>query len=167
MDVYTPIARVFAMSEDVWRRHANPWSGWTRAGTGIPLLALAIWSRVWLGWGALVVLGLVMLWLWLNPRLFKEPLDFDHWISKGVLGEKVFLENRADIATHHRKAADVLAWASLPGVLVLGWGLWALHLDWVVFGGFMAALPKLWFLDRMVWILEDWQRDGRAVWAGA
>jgi len=37
-----------AMDDATWRRHANPWSVWTRA-TVLPLVIVAVWSRVWLG----------------------------------------------------------------------------------------------------------------------
>jgi hypothetical protein len=50
-DVFRSLERLMAMDDRVWRRHANPWSGWTRV-TVLPLLVLAIWSRVWIGWWA-------------------------------------------------------------------------------------------------------------------
>jgi len=34
------------MDDATWKRHANPWSGWSRI-TILPLLCLAIMSRVW------------------------------------------------------------------------------------------------------------------------
>ena len=43
------VAKLMAMSDEVWMRHANPWSGWTRIAV-FPLWFLAIWSRVWIGW---------------------------------------------------------------------------------------------------------------------
>jgi len=151
------------MSDAVWRRHANPWSGWTRLAGGLPLLALAIWSRVWLGWGALVLLALALGWIWYNPRAFAEPRSYRSWMSRGVLGEYVFLHHRALVAAHHRTAARWLSALSLPGALVLAAGLWQLRLDWVLLGIVLTGLPKLWFLDRMVWIWADWQRAGRSV----
>ena len=66
------LATAFAMSEDVWMHHANPWSVWTRF-TVLPLLILAIWSRVWLGWWAFVPMAAAVLWMWLNPRIFPKP----------------------------------------------------------------------------------------------
>ncbi len=164
MDLFTAAARAFAMDEAAWRRHANPWSGWTRVFGGLPLICLAIWSRVWIGGWALVALACVALWLWLNPRLFPPPAHLDAWISRGVMGEKVFLEHRAQIPAHHRRAALLLSWLSLPGTLVMAWGLWALWPSWVVFGALLTALPKLWFIDRMVWMLGDWERAGGQVW---
>lgn len=61
------IAAAFAMDDATWRRHANPWSVWTRFAA-FPLLVLAIWSRVWLGWWAFVPVGVMMILLWYNPR---------------------------------------------------------------------------------------------------
>ncbi|QDC11615.1 hypothetical protein FHY55_13215 [Oceanicola sp. D3] len=152
-----------AMDDAVWRRHANPWSGWSRMLTTLPLLALAIWSRVWLGWGALVPVGLALGWIWVNPRVFPEPRRFDAWMSRGVLGERVFLEHRGEIPAEHRRAGLVLGALSLPGALVLAWGLWTLWADWVVFGVVLTALPKVWFVDRMAWLHDDWRRAGRRV----
>jgi hypothetical protein len=43
------------------------------------------------------------------------------------------------------------------------WGLWALWWEGAVFGMILALLPKLWFIDRMVWVHRDWVNSGRAV----
>ncbi len=45
------IARLFRMDDATWLRHANPWSVILRF-TVLPLLILAFWSRLWLGWWA-------------------------------------------------------------------------------------------------------------------
>ena len=45
--VLNVIKKSMYMSDDVWFRHANPWSGWTRFST-YPLFILAFWSRGWL-----------------------------------------------------------------------------------------------------------------------
>lgn len=150
------------MTDEIWLRHANPWSGWTRL-TILPLWALAIWSRVWIGvwaWGAV---ALVLIWIWFNPRIFSPPARFDSWMSRGVMGERVFLEFSEALPPHHRRMAMILGYGAVPGLLFLAWGLWALDAASVVFGVILAALPKLWFVDRMVWILEDWQRAGGKV----
>lgn len=57
------------MSDEMWRRHANPWSVWTRFAA-IPAFILAAWSRVWLGWWSLIPIGLVVAWLFLNVIVF-------------------------------------------------------------------------------------------------
>ena len=162
MDVYRGAERLMAMDDAAWARHANPWSGLTRF-TALPLLALAVWSRVWLGWAALVPVALAAGWVWLNPRLFGPPATRDHWMSRAVLGERVFLEHRGAVPDHHRRAAHLLTWASVPGLALLAWGLWALWWEGVVFGTVLAMLPKTWFCDRMVWLHDDWVRAGRRV----
>jgi hypothetical protein len=63
------IAKAFGMTDQAWRRHANPWSVYTRFAA-IPAMILAIWSRVWIGWWALVAVAAVIMWLWLNPHVF-------------------------------------------------------------------------------------------------
>ncbi|WP_418591940.1 DUF6653 family protein [Ponticoccus sp. (in: a-proteobacteria)] len=158
------VAQAFAMDDATWRRHANPWSGWSRAATGLPLIALAVWSRVWLGWAALIPCVLVALWLWLNPRLFPAPRRFDGWMARGVLGERILVSFPDAIPKAHRRMARLLALAGLPGALVFAAGLWTLRLDWVVLGGALAALPKFWFIDRMGWLLADWRAAGRSEW---
>lgn len=168
MDVYGSLERLMTMRDADWRRHANPWSGWTRV-SALPLLALAIWSRVWIGWWALGAALLVLVWIWVNPRAFPEPRSLDAWMTRGVLGERVFLEHRDEVAPGHVRAAAVLSWLSLPGTVVMIWGLAALWWEGAVFGTILAMLPKLWFIDRMVWLHRDWVAAGRTVpgYAGA
>ncbi|CTQ33562.1 DUF6653 family protein [Jannaschia rubra] len=160
MDVFRGAERLMAMDDAAWARHGNPRSVATRF-TVLPLIALAIWSRVWLGWWALVPLAGALGWNWLNPRLFSAEYDPDNWATRAVEGERIFLRHRADIAPRHRRMAVWLSMGSLPGLAVMGWGLWALWWDWAVFGVALAILPKLWFCDRMVWIHADWTK-GRA-----
>lgn len=154
--------RLMAMDDAAWARHANPWSGATRF-TVLPLLVFAVWSRVWIEWWCLLPLALGLAWTWANPRLFPVPRTLDHWMSRAVLGERIFLEHRADVPEHHHRAAKLLAWASLPGLLILIWGLWTLWWEGAIFGTVLAILPKVWFCDRMVWLHDDWVRAGRAV----
>lgn len=163
MDIFRGAERLMAMDDATWRRHANPVSVWTRMLTTLPLLVLAIWSRVWLGFWSLPVIAAALAWIWLNPRLFAEPSRFDSWASKGVLGERIFLEYRDQLPEGHRRAAHVLSWLSLPGALIMAWGLWALWWEGAVFGAVLTALPKVWFVDRMVWIFEEWRAAGRPV----
>ena len=101
-------------------------------------------------------LALAMLWTWLNPRLFDEPKSLDNWASKGVIGERLFLDRKSNpIAKHHVDMANVLTALSILGVIILVYGLIVLSL-WAVVAGMIATiLPKVWFVDRMVWIYED------------
>lgn len=149
------IERLFGMSDAVWRRHTNPLSGWSRISI-LPLLTLAIWSRVWLGWWCLVPLMLVIIWTWWNPRAFPEPRSTDHWMSKGVLGERVWL-NRKNIAipAHHDWAIFWLSLLPLVGFGPYIWGLVTLAPGITISGMILIIIAKLWFLDRMVWLFND------------
>ena len=162
MKLAQQLERMMGMSDAVWLRHANPWSGWTRVPI-LPLLALAIWSRVWIGAWALGAVALVVLWIWINPRVFAVPGRFDNWMTRGVLGERVFLDHFTELPGHHQRMSTLLGYASLPGLGVMVWGLWALNAQAAVFGTILCMLPKLWFIDRMVWILQDWTAAGNAV----
>lgn len=153
--LYRGTERLMAMDEATWARHANPLSVYTRIPI-LPLLVLALWSRVWLGWAALFPIGLVVVWIWANPRFFPPPLDLDTWASRGVLGERVFLNRRDEIPPHHRIWADGLSLASVPGAVLLVIGVIWLNLSLSVFGTILTMVPKIWFVDRMNWIYADW-----------
>ncbi len=159
MDIFKIAERSMSMTEKSWQRHSNPWSVWTRF-TCLPLISAAIWSREWLGWWSLILIGLTVFWAWYNPRAFPSPRHTDNWASKGTFGERIFLERRnTDIAYHHKKAAQFLAGLSAIGVPILFFGLWKLDFWAVVCGNLMTVFPKVWFVDRMVWIFEDHKND--------
>lgn len=143
------------MDDEAWARHAAPWSVYTRF-TALPLIVLALWSRVWLGWGALGPLALACLWTYANPRLFAPPRRTDTWASKGTFGERVFLNRgRVPIPEHHGRWAYGLTLASASGVLPLVWGVYALDAAWTIAGLVLTIGAKAWFVDRMVWLYED------------
>jgi hypothetical protein len=160
MDVFATAERLMGMDDRVWLRHANPWSVWTRILTPLPLLALAIWSRVWLGWGAWGPVALALVWIWVNPRLFGVPAALDTWSAHAVLGERVWLRHRPRVATHHGPVVRLLTLASAAGVLPFVWGLWALDPWATAFGILLITGAKTWFIDRMVWIWADFLRQG-------
>ncbi|MEM1420767.1 MAG: DUF6653 family protein [Pseudomonadota bacterium] len=155
MDLFNAAERMMGMDDEAWARHANPWSVLTRFSV-LPLIVLAIWSRVWIGWWCLVPIAAALWWNWWNPRAFGPPGSTDNWMSKGVFGERVFL-NRAKvpIPAHHERAGKTLAALSVPGALALIYGLIMLDPEWTIFGMFAAVLPKVWFVDRMVWLYQD------------
>ena len=147
--------KAMRMSDATWQRHANPWSGWTRVVT-LPLLAIAAWSRLWIGWWALLPLATVLLWVWINPRLFPVPKSTDNWMSQGVLGERIWLAHEpGTIPGHHRRVVRILIGISAGGSILFLLGLLLLDLTMTLVGMSIAMLAKLWLLDRMVWILKD------------
>ncbi|MFQ6547609.1 DUF6653 family protein [Aestuariibius sp. 2305UL40-4] len=158
MDIFKISERLMSMDDEAWRRHANPISVYTRF-TCLPLLVLAIWSRVWLGWWSLIPIALACLWIWFNPRIFGPPDSLDNWASRGVMGERVFLNrHNTHIADHHLRMAKILTAASGVGALILIYGLVVLDV-WATICGVIATVgPKVWFVDRMLWILQDHER---------
>lgn len=160
MDIYRGAARLMAMDDAAWLRHASNWSVWSRVVTPLPLIALAVWSRVWLGWWALVPLILVAGWLWLNPRIFAPPPDLSGWAARGVMGERVFLHRRDSVAAQHQRAARALALVSALGLVPYAWGLWVYDFWAVACGTALIAGGKLWFVDRMAWVWADFLAAG-------
>ena len=163
MDVFAQAERMMDMDERTWMRHASPWSVWTRFFTCVPLISLAVWSRVWIGWYAVLPVALSFAWTWWNPRAFSAPRSTDNWASKGTFGERIFLERRkGDVPAHHVRAATVLS--LLSGVGAIPWIAGLVLLDpWMTITGSVGVvLPKAWFVDRMVWIYEEMKdRDPR------
>ena len=94
MTLERTIAQIFRMDDATWMRHANPWSGILRL-TALPAFIVAFWSRLWLGWWAVIPVIIVILWTWYNPRIFAAPQSLDHWMSKGAMGERVWLNRDA------------------------------------------------------------------------
>lgn len=156
------LADLFRMDDDAWARHANPWSVWTRVAI-LPLMALAVWSRVWIGWWALLPVALLVVWTWLNPRAFPPPRSFDSWAAKGVLGERLWVARREGslLPERHRRLPLVLNGVSAAGLVPLVYGLVVLDAWATLFGLAVTTLGKLWFVDRMVWLYEDVRGGGQ------
>jgi hypothetical protein len=143
------------LSDETWMRHANPWSVWTRYAA-FPLLVLAIWSRVWLGWGALVPVAIIIAWLIWNPRAFPPPASTRNWASKAVLGERVWVELKSsEVPQSHRLATRIANGFAVAGTLALAWGLFVLDPGVTILAMLLVIVAKTWFVDRMVWLFED------------
>lgn len=159
MNLPRNVARAFRLEGEAWFRHANPWSAWTRAAT-MPFLVLAIWSRVWLGWWSLAPIGVLIIWIYLNPLLFARPRSLHHWASRAVLGERLWTERRFPPGQRlHRILPRVLSIIAAGGTLALIVGLVRLDIVLTSAGMCVAYLAKFWFLDRMVWLYEDVARE--------
>ena len=120
------VAKLFGLEGDGWMRHANPVSVWTRFAV-LPLLALAIWSREWIGWWSLAAVALALVFMMVNPLLFPPARSTRNWASKGVLGERIWSDRS-------KVELDLLA---------------------VVAGLLVTQAAKAWFIDRMVLLFDD------------
>jgi hypothetical protein len=151
------IARLFGLQGDSWQRHANPLSVWTRFAV-LPLLALAVWGRDWIGWWSLAAVALVLVFMVVNPLLFGEPRSTRNWASEAVFGEHIWSDrDTVEIPVQFRssRVPAVTTALQLGGVALLAYGLVELDLLTVLAGLVLAQTAKGWYLDRMVLLFED------------
>lgn len=155
MKIFNKVAKFFGLNDETWIQHANPWSVWSRMCI-LPLLAVAVWSHVWIGWYSLYFIGAIIFWTWINPRFFGKPKTTKHWASKAVFGERVWLrKDELSIPTQHLRVIFILNIITGSGLPFLVWGLYELTIWSVILGITLVILGKMWFLDRMVWLYED------------
>ena len=150
------LAKIFNLNDKNWLKHANPWSVWTRYSV-LPLIALAFWSRIWIGNWAYVAGALSIAWIFINPIVFKAPKSTKNWASKAVMGERIYLQrDKVKLPIIHRTPLySLLNFISSCGMVTTIWGISYYHIWAVVLGIALAYLGKSWFLDRMVWLFED------------
>jgi uncharacterized protein DUF6653 len=159
------LARLFGLEGDRWMRHANPLSVWTRFSC-LSLIALAIWSREWLGWFAVIPLVLSVGWVFLNPLFFDDPRSTRNWASRGVLGERIWADRDAvDVPGQFRSRVPAIANAfSAIGLILLAYGLVVLSVLPAIAGLLMVAGGKAWYIDRMA-LLFDHMKERRLEYA--
>jgi hypothetical protein len=145
------IAKAFGLEGEGWMRHANPASVWTRFSV-LTLLALAVWSREWIGVWCLVPIGLAIAWMLINPLLFGAPKSTRNWASRTVMGERIWVDrDKIDLPEQFRsRAASLVANGySLIGMALLTYGLVDLNVLATVTGILITHGGKAWYLDRM------------------
>lgn len=160
MTLERKLSKIFNLTDENWMKHANPWSVWTRY-TVLPLIVIAFWSRLWIGWWCLIPGLLSLLWMFFNPVFFKKPASTKNWASKAVLGERVYL-NRDKIALpkHHQSPIfKLLNSIASVGMLLSIWAVVNYHVWAASIGVLLAIIGKSWFLDRMVWLYEDMKNE--------
>lgn len=160
MGIGKRIANSFGMDEESWRRHANPWSVYTRFAA-IPAAALAVWSRAWIGWWSLIPLALVILWLFLNVRVF-APVGPTGWTARGIYGERLWLLDRGQMPSGHRTVLRRLIQLGLAGLALMAWGLYRLDVWPTLFGMTLVIVAQLWRIDRFSLLYEERERLGTA-----
>lgn len=141
------------MTDEMWLRHANPWSVWTRFAA-IPAFIFAVWSRVWIGWWSLIPIALVILWLSLNVFVFPPITSPRNWASKGIYGEKLWLSKRSEIPEHYTVIQQWLIILGFTGMILIAWGLYQLHLWISILRAVVLILAQLWRIDRFSTLYE-------------
>ncbi len=139
----------------IWKKYTNPWSVWVRFII-LPMLIMAVWSRVWIGEWSLVFILLTFIWIWFNPRIFPNKQASSFWTMQAILGERIWL-NRKNIYVpeqhffiiHALQLVVILSFLScVVGVIILN--IWL-----TLFGLALTCMSMCWFLDRMVWLYND------------
>jgi len=150
--------RYLSRQHGLWRRHANPWSVWTRLAV-VPVAAAILYLRPTLGWwtGA-GMLGLVV-WLWLNLRLFSPMVSDDRWEARAIFGEKLWLQRgRKGIPAHHARTIAFLNVGSTVMLLPAAYGLLTFD-PWAAALGVVGMVGgQMWALDRYAWLYADLTR---------
>lgn len=159
MGALSKVAGTFRMSDEAWKRHANPWSVWTRFAA-IPAMLLAIWSRDWIGWWCLMPIAAVVAWLWLNPHAFPPITTPTSWAAKGIYGEKLWLLDRSLVSADHKRVVRLLVLVGLAGFAMITYGLIVLDLWPTVFGATLVVLAQLWRIDRFGLLYDELKRTG-------
>jgi hypothetical protein len=121
------------LKETMWRRHRNPWSGWTRVPLGF-LLGIALWYHSWI---AIAVCALAAV---TNPFWFPPPKSGDSWMTRAVDGEKIWLARAGRL--------ERFLLLALPGVqgIPLIWALWMNQPVWTAYFAAWALAQKTAFV---------------------
>jgi hypothetical protein len=121
-----------------------------------PLAGWALYRRDQLGPLLWWLLAALVLWALVSPWVFPAPRSLDGWMSRAVLGTRLWLAGDArPMPLHYRRALPVIALFAGAGLALLAWGLWREDHWPVVFGIVLSTLGQLWFLDRMAWYYDD------------
>lgn len=146
--MFAGLQALFRLQDSGWEHHANPWSVWTRVPI-MPLLTLALWSRVWIGMWCLVPIAALIVFTLLNPRLFPKVPPNDGWIWAAVHGERLWIAKDDRISHHRLHWAGVTTILQAPPVAIWATGLVFLW-PWMTAVGLAGTLiAKFAFLDQM------------------
>lgn len=133
------------LSEKTWARHSNPWSGWTRV-LSMPALAVGLFlHNFW-------ILGAVIIWLIINPIIFPKPKSVDNWMSKGVLGERLYFKDGKKLK---KDLPTLLNLVNIPVFLSFLYFAWQQELIAMILSGLLTIVIKFWFIDRMAHLIDQ------------
>ncbi|MGF1754314.1 hypothetical protein L4C33_12020 [Vibrio makurazakiensis] len=156
MDILKAAEKAMSMDENTWNRHASPLSVYSRF-TILPLFTGTLAIRDELGGYTVVVIAFIILWVWLNPRIFPAPKTTNNWASMVTFGERIYLKRNHEnlIPQHHLTACRNLMVLQIIGLPFWLYGLYSMNLELMIFGALWLMVTKAWFVDRMVWLYQD------------
>ncbi len=103
------------LPDRVWKRHSNPWSGWTRVPTGAVMVA-AVHQR------DLRLLLAALVWTVVNPLLFSPPEDESAWMTRAVLAERWWIEEgHSTVGTDYPNVCNAVGALGFLGALLAAW----------------------------------------------
>jgi hypothetical protein len=135
--------RLAELSDLVWRRHANPWSVWTRL-LSVPLVFVPFWTRS-RSQGAAVAA-----WMAINPVAFPEPRDRNEWAARAIRGERLW------VAARRRDASFAIQAVGSAALLVGCYTAYRRRPAPTAACALAVMVCNGWFLDRMA---RQWGDD--------
>jgi hypothetical protein len=90
-----------------------------------------------------------------NPGAFPAVDVPTCWASKGIYGERIWLQQRDSLSSENRRVLRLLVIPGAAGIALVAWGLIALDVWPTVFGAKLVVLAQLWRIDRLVRVYDD------------
>lgn len=130
------------LEETMWRRHANPKSGWTRLPTGA-LLVYAVYRR------DVRLFVVTLAWTAVNPFLFPPPDEEDAWMTRAVRAEQwwIYEEGNATVGADYPNVCNAVG---ALGFCVALYAAWRRHRTVAALGAVASVAFKLWWLRVLV-----------------
>ena len=138
-------------------RHANPWSVWTRF-TCVSLMALAVWSRTWIGWYCVIPIAAAFCCgpcstrgcSTCRPQRGAGRPGVSSANGSSPIGPRS--RSRCQFVSAVPNVANAF---SAIGLAIAVYGLVVLAVWPVVTGIVLVHTSKLWYIDRMVLLFDD------------
>ncbi len=133
---------VARLRDAFWERHSNPRSGWSRVLV-LPALLYAVYRRDWRLAVAAVAFTVV------NPVLFSPPADDDAWMTRVVLAERWWTEERGErvLAPSYPAILNLL---NLPTTAYAFVAAYRGNPVRAALGGLGSILLKFWYVGALV-----------------
>ena len=149
------LAEMGDLEATMWRRHANPKSGWTRVPTGA-VIVYGVYTR------DLRLLVAALVWAAVNPFLFPPPADDDAWMTRAVRAERwwIYEEGNATVGLDYPNLVNAVGALGFLSALYVAWRR---RPTGAALGAVASVCLKLWWLRVLV---ERYDAAGGAGGAG-